>query len=447
VLGTLIIILLLILASGFFSAAEVSIIAARKGRLEQLAEEGNRGARAALQLLRDPTRFLSTVVIGNTLVATLMSVLGGDALVIPLAAVISRIPVDIVSHHAHGIAFATVVISLTFMLLLFGELLPKQLALRRAELLARIVAPLLSTVSVVARPIIWIVGRVSDVVLFAVRPQQGSEPRVSLIDIEHLIETGTEEGVLETVEQRVAMEALRLGERTVRDVMRPRIDLDALDVNTPTEEVIGAVAMAGFSRLPVYEGDLDHIVGFIHIKDLFRQIYLGWQIELRKLLKPALFVPESMPLDRLLELFQEQHNQLAVVLDEYGGTEGMVTLEDVLEKLVGEIREGYRHDQQNMFVQRDENSWLVDGSYSVADLIQRLDLPAAEAAEPRPFSTVSGLILHELGRIPQVGDATSWNGMRLEVVDMDGQRIDRILVSRRSAGKAEEEKRRKGEEE
>ncbi len=446
-LGTLIIILLLILASGFFSAAEVSIIAARKGRLEQLAEEGNRGAGAALQLLRDPTRFLSTVVIGNTLVATLMSVLGGDALVIPLAAVISRIPLDIVSHHAHGIAFATVVISLTFMLLLFGELLPKQLALRRAELLARIVAPLLSTVSVVARPIIWIVGRVSDVVLFAVRPQQGSEPRVSLIDIEHLIETGTEEGVLETVEQRVAMEALRLGERTVRDVMRPRIDLDALDVNTPTEEVIGAVAMAGFSRLPVYEGDLDHIVGFIHIKDLFRQIYLGWQIELRKLLKPALFVPESMPLDRLLELFQEQHNQLAVVLDEYGGTEGMVTLEDVLEKLVGEIREGYRHDQQNMFVQRDENSWLVDGSYSVADLIQRLDLPAAEAAEPRPFSTVSGLILHELGRIPQVGDATSWNGMRLEVVDMDGQRIDRILVSRRSAGKAEEEKRRKGEEE
>ncbi len=373
------------------------------------------------------------MVIGNTLVATLMSVLGGDALIIPLAAVISRIPLDIISHHAHGIAFATVVISLTLMLLLFGELLPKQLALRRAELLARIVAPLLSTVSVVARPIIWIVGRVSDVVLFAVRPQQDSEPRVSLIDIEHMIETGTEEGVLETVEQRVAMEALRLGERTVRDVMRPRIDLDALDVNTPPEEVIGAVAMAGFSRLPVYEGDLDHIVGFIHIKDLFRQIYLGWQIELRKLLKPALFVPESMPLDRLLELFQEQHNQLAVVLDEYGGTEGMVTLENVIDKLVGEIREGYRQDQENMFVKRDESSWLVDGAYSVADLIQKLDLPSADATEPRPLQHRFGPGIARIGRIPGVGDATQWNGLRLEVVDMDGQRIDRILVTRPAA--------------
>lgn len=446
-LGTLIIIVLLIISSGFFSAAEVSIIAARKGRLEQLADEGNRGARAALQLLRDPTRFLSTVVIGNTLVATLMSVLGGDTLVLPMAAVISRIPLNFISHHAHGIALATVVIGLTFMLLLFGELLPKQLALRQAELLARIVAPLLSSISLVARPIIWIVGRASDVLLFAVRPQSSSEQRVSLIDIEHMIETGTEEGVLETVEQRVAMEALRLGERTVRDVMRPRIDLDALDVNTPAEEVIGAVAMAGFSRLPVYDGDLDHILGFIHIKDLFRQIYLGWPIELRKLLKPALFVPESMPLDRLLELFQEQHNQLAVVLDEYGGTDGMVTLEDVIEKLVGEIREGHQQDQQNMFVQRDENSWLVDGAYSVADLIQKLDLPNSDAADPRPFSTVSGLILHELGRIPGVGDATDWNGLRLEVVDMDGQRIDRILVSRPSTGNLEEEKRRKGEEE
>ena len=147
-----------------------------------------------------------------------------------------------------------------------------------------------------------------------------------------------------------------------------------LDVNTPAEEVIGSAAMAGFSRLPVYEGDLDHIIGFVHIKDLFRQVYLGWHIELRKLLKPALFVPESMPLDRLLELFQEQHNQLAVVLDEYGGTEGMVTLEDVIEELVGEIREGHRHDQQHMFVERDENSWLVDGAFGVADLIKRLDL-------------------------------------------------------------------------
>ncbi len=187
--------------------------------------------------------------------------------------------------------------------------------------------------------------------------------------------------------------------------------------------------MAGFSRLPVYEGDLDHIVGYVHIKDLFRHMYLGWDIALRKLLKPALVVPDSMPLDRLLELFQEQHNQLAVVLDEYGGTEGMVTLEDVIEELVGEIREGHKHDQQNMFVERAPNEWLVDGTFSISDLIKRLDL-RIEDGEQRSYSTVSGLILHELGRIPSVGDKTEWHDLRLEVVDMDGQRIDRVLVSR-----------------
>jgi putative hemolysin len=197
--------------------------------------------------------------------------------------------------------------------------------------------------------------------------------------------------------------------------------------------VIGSAAMAGFSRLPVYEGDLDHILGYVHVKDLFRQVYLGWNIELRKLLKPALIVPESMPLDRLLELFQEQNNQLAIVLDEYGGTEGMVTLEDVIEELVGDIREGHHHDHEHMFVERDGNSWLVDGGFTVADLIRRLDLRQVNGEEPRAYSTISGLILHELGRIPKIGDATDWSGLRLEVVDMDGQRIDRVLVSRPQA--------------
>ena len=367
---------------------------------------------------------------GITLVSTFVAAFGGEELITPLSGVIQQTPIDFIARHSHSISLAIVVICITFLSLLLGELVPKQLALRQAERLAQIVAPVLHWISIAFRPLVWLMGRASDAVLILLRAHQPQDTSISLDDIEHMIETGTEEGVLESVEQRVAMEALRLGERTVRDVMRPRIDLDALDVNTPAEEVIGAVAMAGFSRVPVYEGDLDHILGFIHIKDLFRQIYLGWPIELRKLLKPALFVPESMPLDRLLQLFQEQHNQLAVVLDEYGGTEGMVTLENVIDKLVGEIREGYRQDQENMFVKRDENSWLVDGAYSIADLIQKLDLSNADATDPRPYSTLSGLVLHELGRIPSVGDSTDWNGMRLEVVDMDGQRIDRVLVSR-----------------
>ena len=217
----------------------------------------------------------------------------------------------------------------------------------------------------VARPIVWFMGLSTDAVLWLLRLRAGAEPTVSIDDIEHLIDTGTAEGVVEPLEQKLALEALRLGEHTVRDIMRPRIDLDAMDVDTPPDEMLGTVAMAGFSRLPVYEGDLDHIIGFVHIKDLFRQQHLGWPIELRKLLHPALFVPETMPLDRLLELFQEKHNQLAIVLNEYGGTEGMVTLEDVVEEIVGEIRDEHRRDEEQEFVRRDDGSWLIDGGATI----------------------------------------------------------------------------------
>jgi putative hemolysin len=212
--------------------------------------------------------------------------------------------------------------------------------------------------------------------------------------------------------------------------MRPRIDLDAMDVNTPSEEVLGTAAMAGFSRLPVYEGDLDHVLGFIHIKDLLRHLHLGWTVELRKMLHPALFVPETMTLDRLLELFQEKHNQLAIVLNEYGGTEGMVTLEDVMEEIVGEIRDEHRRHDEQKFVPRGENSWLVDGSVSIADLVDWLGIRDEEPEEGRGYSTLAGLILDELGNIPKISDTAEWNGLHLEVVDMDGKRIDRVLVTR-----------------
>jgi putative hemolysin len=280
----------------------------------------------------------------------------------------------------------------------------------------------------VARPIVWLMGVSTDAGLWLLRMRAEAEPSVSLDDIEHLIDTGTAEGVVEPFEQRLALEALRLGEHTVREIMRPRIDLDAMDVDTPPDEILGTVAMAGFSRLPVYEGDLDHIIGFVHIKDLLRQLHLGWPLELRKLLHPALFVPESMRLDRLLELFQEKHNQLAIVLNEYGGTEGMVTLEDVVEEIVGEIRDEHRRTDQQDFVRRDDGSWLIDAGVTINSLVDRLEVDHHDSSENRGFNTLGGLILDQLGRIPSIGDTTDWNGLHLEVVDMDGQRIDRVLV-------------------
>jgi putative hemolysin len=420
---------LLILANAFFVAAEIAIIAAKRGRLEQRAEEGSRNARWALELSHDPNQFLSTAQIGITVVSVFGAAYGGQQVAGQIAEWLAALPFPFVQHHSGSIGLALFVAVYTLVSLIVGELLPKRAALHQAESLAVFVAPVMRLISKLAKPLIWVMGLSTDALLWTFRLRTGAEPSVSLDDIEHLIDTGTEEGLVEPLEMKLALGALRLGDRSVRDIMRPRIDLDAMDVETPPEEVMGTVAMAGFSRLPVYERDLDHIIGFVHIKDLFRQLHLGWKIELRKLMHPALFVPETMQLDRLLELFQEKHNQLAIVLNEYGGTEGMVTLEDVVEEIVGEIRDEHRHDQAQRFVKREDGSWLIDGGVSMADFVERLELRGDESLENRSFSTVGGLILDQLGRIPSIGDATDWNGLHLEVVDMDGQRIDRILVS------------------
>jgi putative hemolysin len=421
-------ILALVLANGFFAAAEIAIIAARRGRLEQRAEEGSRNAKLALQLSQDPNRFLPTVQIGITLVSAFGAAYGGQQVVGDLSETIAQWPFAFAQVHAESISLAIFVICFTYVSLIVGELVPKRAALHRAESLAVFVAPVMSALARIARPVVWTMGASSDAVLWLFRLRAGAEPTVSIDDIEHLIDTGTAEGIVEPFEQRLALEALRLGEHTVREIMRPRIDLDAMDVDTPSDEILGTVAMAGFSRLPVYEGDLDHIIGFVHIKDLFRQLHLGWPLELRKLLHPALFVPESMQLDRLLELIQEKHNQLAIVLNEYGGTEGMVTLEDVMEEIVGEIRDEHRRAEDQDFVRRDDGSWLIDGGATISELVERLELQEDETLQNRDFNTLGGLVLDQMGRIPSIGDAVDWNGLRLEVVDMDGKRIDRVLV-------------------
>jgi putative hemolysin len=374
------------------------------------------------------------VQIGITLVSALGAAYGGQQIVAELSGLLANSSWPLVQRYADGLALTIFVACFTYLSLILGELVPKRIALHRAESMAILVAPLMQLISVIGRPLVWVMSTSTSSILWLMRLKSVGEPTVSIDDIEHLIDTGTEEGIVEPLEKKLALGALRLGERSVRDIMRPRIDLDAMDADTPPDEVLGTAAMAGFSRLPVYEGDLDHVLGFVHIKDLFRQQYLGWEIELRKLLHPALFVPENMTLDRLLELFQEKHNQLAIVLNEYGGTEGMVTLEDVVEEIVGEMRDEHRRNDDQRIVQRDDESWLLDGTVSVADMIDRLDLSHDGSWEGRGFSTIAGLILDQLGHIPSIGDKAEWNGLTLEVVDMDGQRIDRVLVMPKAEG-------------
>ncbi len=425
-LQALLIVLALILANGFFSGAEMAIVASRRGRLRQLADRGDKAAAAAIELASSPDRFLPTVQIGITLVGTLAAAYGGDRLVSEIAQQISTNVPQSLEKFAQPTALVVFVVALSFVTLLLGELVPKRLALRQAESVARAVAPTMQLFARVAKPLVWLMSASTSAVLFLLGAHKQEGPTVSVDDIEHLLEAGRAEGILEAVEQAVATEALRLGERSVRDIMRPRIDLDALDIDTPPDEVLGAIAMAGYSRLPVYEESLDHVIGYVSLKDVMRQNWMGWPIQLRKILHPALFVPETMPLDRLLELFQKERNQLAIVLDEYGGTEGLVTIQDVLEELVGKIHDEHRQDEATAFVRREDGSWLVDGSASIEELAERLAVRLD--SEPRDYSTVSGLVLTQLERIPSVGDTLQWRGLTIEVVDMDGRRIDKLLV-------------------
>jgi putative hemolysin len=423
----LLIILALVLANGVFSAAEMAIVASRRGRLRALAEAGDESARTALDLASNPERFLPTVQVGVTVVGTLGAAYGGERVVAGLRDWLTA-NVPGLAGFAEPLALAAFVMAFSFVTLVVGELAPKRLALRNAESFARFAAPFVQLLSRLAAPLIWglNVGTAAVMALVGARGEQ--EPSVSVDDIEQLLEAGRAEGVLEAVEHAVATEALRLGDRTVGDLMRPRIEVDALDVDTPADEILGAIAMAGYSRLPVYEGSLDRILGYVATKDVLRTSWMGWPIELRKLMRRAAFVPESMPLDQLLELFRRERTPFAIVLDEYGGTDGLVTLDDVLEELVGEIHDDRRVEASQDFVARSDGSWLVEGSAAIEDLANRFEIALGE--EPRDYATVSGLVLAELERLPVAGDHFSWRGLLIEVVDMDGRRIDKLLVRR-----------------
>ncbi len=425
------VIVLLALLNGFFAAAEIAILTARRGRLEQWADDGDGASRVALNLAKDADRFLPTVQVGITLVGTFASAFAGFSLKGPLEEFFQTVPW--LADRASGFAITVVVCGVAFLQLILGELVPKRIAFQNAEPLARFVAYPMLILQRGSQPVIWFLKATTILVLRILGQKTDQQQVVSVEDIQHLIDAGTEAGLLEESEQKVAMEALRLGDRTVAEILRPRVDIDALDIDTPSSEVIGALAMSGFSRIPVCEGTIDHIVGFVYLKDVFLQQYLGRPIDLRRMIRAPLFIPKSITITRLLELFREHKTQLAIVLDEYGGTQGMVTLEDVLEMLVGDIHDEHRHGRDGDrhepdIVVREDGSMTVDGSSNLHELEKALDVSRWSDPIPRGVGTISGLVLALLKRPPHIGDVIHWNDLRIEVVDMDGPKIDRLIV-------------------
>jgi putative hemolysin len=420
----ILIVFCLILLNGFFALSELAVVSSRRGRLQQYAVEGRRGAAAALKLADDPSGFLSTVQIGITVIAILSGAYGEAAIADPFAAAIAEAPY--IGPHAGPIATGVVITVIAFVSLIIGELVPKRLALRNPEKLACAVAGPMRVISQIASPIVWMLRWVMDLVLRLFTPPSLDDPRITEEEVKTLIAEGTEAGVFEPAEKDMLEGVLRLADRSVRSIMTPRPDVMWLDVEDTQAEIYGSIAGSGHSRFPVAEGDVDNIIGIIHTKDLLEQSRNGAPIDLKAICRDPVYVHESTPILKLLESFRASTVHMAVVLDEHGAVQGIVTPTDILIAIAGDLPE--REDDTPSAVKRADGSWLLDGQMPVHEVERALAVRGLSAYE-HEYTTLAGFVLFQLGHIPVPGETFDWREWRFEVVDLDGRRIDKVLAS------------------
>ncbi|HHX65631.1 MAG TPA: HlyC/CorC family transporter [Chloroflexi bacterium] len=420
-----IIILLLILANGVLAMAELAIVSARRVRLQQRAAEGDQGAAIALDLAGTPNRFLSTIQIGITLIGILAGAFGGATLSRTLTGYLRAI--DWLAPYADSLSLVLVVLLITFLTLVLGELVPKRLALNNPEQVARAIARPMRFLSVIAAPIVQLLSFSTEAVLRVLGVQTPVELPVTEEEIRALIDQGTAAGIFHKAEQNMVERVLLLDDRRISALMTPRIDVIWLDLDDPPEELRRKVADSPFSRFPVARGDLDNVLGQVQAKDMLLQSMRGEPFNLEALLRPPLFVPEVMPSLKVLELFKVSSTQIALVVDEYGSVQGIVTLTDILEAIVGDIPMPGEPEEPQA-VQRDDGTWLIDGMLPIDDLKELLDIEMLPEEDLGLYQTLAGFVTMQLEHIPSVADGFEWRGMRFEVVDMDGARVDKVLV-------------------
>lgn len=421
-------ILLLILANGLFAMSEMAMVSARKARLEQWAEEGNGRARAALALSQAPNRFLSTVQIGITLVGILSGAFGGATLAERVGAQLSRVPW--IGDSGPAVALALVVLLITYLSLVFGELVPKRLALNNPERIAVGVAVPMRVLAAITAPVAHVLALSTEGVfrLLGIRPS--SEPPVTEEELKVMLQQGTEAGIFEEAEQDMVENVFRLNDRRVSAVMTPHPDIVWLDVNEPPAELRRKIIESAYSRFPVCRGDLDSLLGIVRTKDLLARALSDQPLDLLDCLRSPLFVPEGMPASKVLQLFRSSKTHIALVIDEYGSIQGLVTLKDLLEAIVGEITPGIAFNNEPEVVQREDGSWLVDGMLPIDEFKEFFDLEMLPDEERSGYQTLGGFMMSQLGRIPQAGDHFEWQMLHFEVMDMDERRVDKVLVAR-----------------
>lgn len=426
----LLLIFFLLLANGAFALAEIAIVSARKVRLQQAAEQGSAGARAALELANAPGGFLSTVQVGITLVGILMGAFSGATISDLLTARLRQVPG--LAPYAHTLGLGLVVLLITYLSVVVGELVPKRIGLTSPERIAASVAGPMQLLSRFATPVVWVLERSSEGLLRLFGIRAVVEPPVTEEELKVLIEQGTEAGVFEAAERELLGRVLQLGDRRVGSLVVPRTEIVWFDHQEEPASIRAKIERGLYSRFPVCEGSPDRILGIVTTHDLLAQCLAGEPLDLRAALQAPLFVPETLRAFRLLEMFRDTGNQFAVVIDEHGGTHGIVTPTDILEAIVGELPELGELAEPHI-QERQDGSWLVDGTLPFDELLHRFRLPVTLDGRPRGFETLGGFIATRLGRIPATGDHLELGPLHLEVVDMDGYRVDKVLVTRPDA--------------
>lgn len=423
--GSIILILALMFLNGFFAMAEMALVSVRRTRIKQLVEEGVARALTVQKLLEDPTRFLATVQIGVTLIGFFASAAGAVTLARPLAGQLSRTGIPLIADNAMGIAVVLVTLVIAYISLVIGEISPKSLALQYAERIALVTSGPIMFLSYVVSPIVRLMTWTSNIL---VRPFGGtasfSPPILTEEELKMLVEAGEEEGVLEEEEKEMIHSIFEFTDTVVRKVMVPRIDMDAIEVNSTVDELMEVITNAGHSRIPIYEETIDNIVGIVHAKDLLRALHEnGHKVTVKELMHPPYVIPENKMVDELLSEFKKSKIQMAIVVDEYGGTAGLVTIEDLLEEIVGDIMDEYDVEEPKIEI-LDENTCVVDARVPIDEVNEQMDLALPE----EEFDTIGGFVFGLLGREAHEGEVITYDNADLVVEKTDGRRIQKVKV-------------------
>jgi putative hemolysin len=418
---------LLILLNGAFAMSEMALTAARKTRLQLLVDSGQSGAQAALDLHENPTKFLSVVQIGITSIGVLNGIVGEAAFAEPMSKWLQA-EFGMETAWASLVSTGLVVVTITFLTIIFGELVPKRIGQLYPETVARLVAPPMEWLSILARPFVKLLGFFTEGTLRLLGIRGGSSRGVTEEEIAAQLEEGLDAGVIEAQEHQMVRNVFRLDERQIGSMMIPRADVVWLDALAPVDEVLRMLSMAEHSRYPVCKGGLDDVVGVVSSQALLRQVTRGEPLNLMLGVAAPVFVPETLSGMELLEHFRETTAELVFVVDEYGEIQGVITVRDVLEAITGEFTTP--SDQGSWAIQRDDGSWLIDGLIPVPELKDRLELKTLPEEERGRYNTMAGMIMLLLGRLPRTTDSVEWEGWKFEVVDLDGKRVDKVLASR-----------------